>query len=138
MYYTVQGHKMKEMQEIKGVKEMKVKEMQDARELKIMATNTSNMPADRQEYFAQEVARRPRMRTPRRDDLVAVPRSSHILLAVPVLAGLNYLAVPVLAGEKLPGRACVGRPMQLPGRACVGRLAIVYFGLMVIGVWEFL
>ena len=27
-----------------------------ARELKIMATDTSNMPADRQEYFAQEVA----------------------------------------------------------------------------------
>ena len=33
MYYTVQGHKMKEMQEIRGVKEMKVKEMQEAREI---------------------------------------------------------------------------------------------------------
>ena len=53
--------------------------------------------------------------------MVAVPRSSHIFLAVPVLSGLNYLAVPLLAGEKLPGRACVGQPMQLPGRACVGR-----------------
>ena len=57
MYYTVQGHKMKEMQEIRGVKEMKVKEMQKAREVKIMATDTSNMSADRQEYFAQEVVR---------------------------------------------------------------------------------
>ena len=36
---------------------MKVKEMQEARELKIMATDTSNMSSDRQEYFAQEVAR---------------------------------------------------------------------------------
>ena len=36
---------------------MKVKEMQEARELKIMSTDTSNMPADRQEYFALEVAR---------------------------------------------------------------------------------
>ena len=48
---------MKEMQEIRRVKEMKVKEMQEARELKIMATDTSNMPADHQEYFAQKVAR---------------------------------------------------------------------------------
>ena len=55
MYYTVQVHKMKEMQEIMGVKEMKVKEMQEARELKIMATDMSNMLADRREYFAQEV-----------------------------------------------------------------------------------
>ena len=37
---------------IKGVKEMKIKEMQENRELNIMATDTSNMPAERQEYFA--------------------------------------------------------------------------------------
>ena len=36
---------------------MKVKEMQENQELKIMATDMSNMLADRQEYFAQEVAR---------------------------------------------------------------------------------
>ena len=36
---------------------MKVKEMQDARELKIMAPDTSNMPEVHQEYFSQEVAR---------------------------------------------------------------------------------
>ena len=55
------------------------------------------------------------MPTPRRNDLVAVSRSSHILLVVPVLASLNYLAVAVLAGEKLPGRAYVGRPVKLHG-----------------------
>ena len=49
MYYTVQGHKMKEMQEARRVKEMKVKEMQENRELKIMAMNKSGMPAERQE-----------------------------------------------------------------------------------------
>ena len=35
----------------------KVKKMQETRELKIMATDTSNMLPDRQEYFVQEVAR---------------------------------------------------------------------------------
>ena len=33
MYYTVQGHKMKELQQSRGVKEMKIKEMQENREL---------------------------------------------------------------------------------------------------------
>ena len=36
---------------------MKIKEMQENRELKIMAMDTSSMSAERQEYFAQEVAR---------------------------------------------------------------------------------
>ena len=57
MYYTVQGQKMKEIQEARGVKEIKVKEMQENRELKIMAMDTSNMTAEWQEYFAQEIAR---------------------------------------------------------------------------------
>ena len=42
---------MKELQELRGVKEMKIKEMQENRELKIMAIDTSSMPAERQEYF---------------------------------------------------------------------------------------
>ena len=57
MYYTVQGQKMMELQESRGVKETKIKEMQENPELKIMAMDTSSMTAERQEYFAQEVAR---------------------------------------------------------------------------------
>ena len=68
MYYTVQGHKMKELQESRGVKEMNIKEMQESRELKIMATDTSNMPAERQEYFAQEVTRIMKARKQRAED----------------------------------------------------------------------
>ena len=43
---------MKEFQESRWVKEMKIKEMQENRELKIKATDTSNMPPERQEFFA--------------------------------------------------------------------------------------
>ena len=52
---------------------------------------------------------KPRTPTPR-NDLVTVPMSSHILLVVPVLAGLNYLGVPVLAGKN-----CLAVPV-LAGR----------------------
>ena len=46
IYYTVQGQKMKELQESRRVKDMKIKEMQENRELKIMAMDTSSMPAE--------------------------------------------------------------------------------------------
>ena len=45
------------MQEARKVKSQKIKEMQEARELKIMATDKSNMTAERQKYFVEEVAR---------------------------------------------------------------------------------
>ena len=56
MYYSAQGQKLKEMQESREVKEQKVNEMQEGRKIKIMATDTSHMTVERQEYFAEEVA----------------------------------------------------------------------------------
>ena len=68
MYYTVQGHKMKELQQSRGVKEMKIKEMQENRELKIMATDTLNMAPERQEFFALEISRIMKARKQRAED----------------------------------------------------------------------
>ena len=47
---------------------MKIKEMQENQELKIMATDTLNMPVERQEYFYQEVARIMKARKQRAED----------------------------------------------------------------------
>ena len=80
----------------------------------------------------------PRMPTPRKNDLVAVPRmSSHILLAVPVLAGetiwpclcwpVKLFGVPVLADETI-----------WLEHSWPAVLAIVYFGFdEIICVWGF-
>ena len=47
---------MKEMQESREVKGQKINEVQENRELNFMAMDMSNMTADRQQYFADEVA----------------------------------------------------------------------------------
>ena len=88
---------------IKGVKELKIKKIQENRELKTMAMDTSAMTAERQEYFAEEVACIMKVMKQRVVPVLAMP-----MLTQEERFSCSSICRHIMVAKHVHGRACVG------------------------------